>query len=172
MAGLPKKKEAGSIGPRNDTGGQNTLTFLLNPTEITRERIPQYAQTQAALGDYLADYGSLVPSPLEWVRNPPERIAFDLLLITGVKYSVTQRYPTGNLSTDIETELGKLDKMMLKSAQTRGPVDLIFKFGNRSDIVRITNKRVKEEEYSLDLHVIRATVHLELLTVKAGRYGR
>lgn len=165
---MPEGLRQGQLGPVSDPGNQNTILFVLNPTEITRERVPQYAQVQTSLADYTSIYPSTAPAPIEWVRNPPERISFDLLLVTGRDLraqGIIVPFP----SEDVEYELNRLDRMMAKDTRSRQPPDLMFRFGNRVDRVRITNKRVTEQLFSPSLKVTRATVHLEMLTIRVGK---
>ena len=55
------------------------LRFDLNPNSLRRTRHPQYADVNAALADWTGNYPTNAPSPLEWLRNPPEEISVECL---------------------------------------------------------------------------------------------
>jgi hypothetical protein len=134
------------------------LIFQYNPEKISRQRQPQYSEVGAAAADYWTKYNG--PSPLQWVRNPPEVISFELLFSeSGDK--------------DVEAAIEKVRKMMSPSGsnprgQVPGPPDLIFSYGNRSDRVRITSASFDEERHTPSLKVQQVRIKLDLKTVKAG----
>lgn len=147
---------SGELYPVNNRA--DGIVFQLNPETISRSRVPRYADAIAAAADYWQAYNG--PSPLQWVNNPPEAISFELLL-----------YAQGTAT--VEADLAKLRKMMSKASrnprgQSPEPPDLIFKYGNRSDTVKITHHQVTEERHTARLEVQQARVKLELKTVKVG----
>jgi hypothetical protein len=134
------------------------LVFQFNPDSIERRRMPQYAEVGAAAADYWQAYNG--PSPLQWVRNPPEQISFELLL-------------TETGTNDVEAQLAKLRNMLSKSSRSPqgsvpGPSDLVFMYGKRQDRVRIVGHDVKEERHTAELAVQQARVKLDLKTIRAG----
>lgn len=152
---MARQATKGRLGPADDRGLSDTVTFDLNPEKITRRRQPQYSEVGAALADYNGKYEG--PSPLQWVRNPPEVITFELLLNAD-----------GN--KDVESTLKKFEKMQSRTAKnpqgkSGEPPDLVFVYGKRSDRVRITAYDVTEERHTSDLRVQRAHVKLDLKTV-------
>lgn len=160
---------SGRLGYYNKNGEapdkNKDLNFVLNPSEITRERVPSYAMVQAALVDYAdANYPTDVPEPVEWIRNTPERISFDLLMVSPD----LQVGGGGNAESDIDADLLKLDKMMQRDKSGQPPL-LIFSYGKRADKVRIMNKRVREMMHTPGLKVKKALVHIELICIRPGR---
>ncbi len=163
----------GDKNPQQDQSGQSRniqgelypvddrasgVVFQLNPQSISRRRMPLYAEVGAAAADYWSSYNG--PSPLQWVRNPPEQISFELVFYA-------------NANEHVETPLKKLDRMMspvsnAPKGSVAGPPDLIFRYGSRSDRVRIMSKEVIEERHNTDLRVQQAHVKLDLKTVKMG----
>lgn len=148
---------AGQLYPKGNE--QAGVKFQLNPESISRRRAPQYAEIGAAAADYWSDYSG--PSPLQWVRNPPEMISFELLF-----------FATGD--DNVEHYLSALRKMMSKSptsprGQSPGPSDLIFSYGKRSDTVRIVSLGINEILHNSKLEVQQARVQVELKTVAIGR---
>ncbi len=148
-----KQGELYPVGNRSDG-----VIFSLNPEKISRRRQPQYAEVGAAAADYWSNYNG--PSPLQWVRNPPEMISFELLF-------------TASGNDDVEEPLAKLRKMLSKASSSPrgnvpGPSDLIFSYGRHSDRVRIVGHDVEEERHTPSLAVQQARVKLDLKTIKAG----
>lgn len=148
---------AGSLYPKGKTS-EDGLKFQLNPSQIQRRRMAQYTESGAAEADYWQDYEG--PSPLQWVRNPPEQISFELMM-----------YATGD--DNVESQLSKLRAMKSRSGNAPrgsvpGPPDLVFKYGPRADVVRIMTMTVTEELHNSKLEVQQARVQLELKTVSAG----
>jgi hypothetical protein len=94
------------------------LRFDLNPNSLRRTRHPQYADVNAALADWTGNYPTNAPSPLEWLRNPPEEISVECLFHRD--------------KGSVDDALEKLDKFMAKGRNGRPP-DLIFSWGKRYD---------------------------------------
>ncbi len=154
---MPREATKGRLGPADDRGLSDTVTFDLNPEKIIRRRMPQYSEVGAALADYTGNYKG--PSPIQWVRNPPENITLELLL-------------NANGDKDVEATLKKFEKMQSRTSKnpqgkSGEPPDLVFVYGRRSDRVRITSYEVTEERHTSDLRVQRAHVKLDLKTVVA-----
>lgn len=148
-----KQGEIYPVGNRPDG-----VVFQLNPEKIQRRRSPQYAEVGAAAADYWQKYDG--PSPLQWVRNPPEVISFELLF-----------FEIGD--KDVEAPMKKILKMMSASGsnprgQTPGPPDLVFCYGGRSGRVRITAADFEEERHTPSLKVQQFRVKLDLKTIKPG----
>jgi hypothetical protein len=127
------------------------FTFALNPSKLSRERAPTYADVPIAL----ANFGSFDqgPAPIEWVRNKPEDISIEFMLHAEGK---------GN----VDPQLQALDDLLEKDSRSGEPLDLVFRFGTRSDLVRITHKRVDERIWNDDLSVLQAMVQLTMRTIR------
>ena len=134
------------------------LVFQFNPEGIQRRRQPQYSIVGAAAADYWGDYSG--PSPLQWARNPPETMSFDLLFSE-----------TGD--RDVEASMKKIEKMMSPSGsnprgQVPGPPDLIFAYGGRSWRGRLTGADFNEERHTPALKVQQLRVKIDFTVVKVG----
>lgn len=128
------------------------LRFDLNPNSLRRTRHPQYADVNAALADWTGNYPTNAPSPLEWLRNPPEEISVECLFHRD--------------KGSVDDALEKLDKFMAKGRNGRPP-DLIFSWGKRYDRVFITNKEAEEKIWNDDGSVRQAQVRLTMRTIRA-----
>ncbi len=93
------------------------LKFALNPAEVRYSYSTQYAQSLASLTDYGGSYNG--PRPLEWVRNPPDQITFELVLYAD----------SPDKADAVEDDIKKLRGFMRKEARSGEPPDLIFRYG-------------------------------------------
>lgn len=144
----------GELYPRGNRS--EGIKFQFNPERRVIRRQPQYAEVGAAEADYWQDYKG--PSPLQWVRNPPLSVSFELLFIADG-------------DEDVEEPVNKIKKMMGSSGnnprgKTPGPPDLVYEFGQRAAVVRIMSAEFDEEMWTSDLRLQRVRVRLELKTVK------
>jgi len=165
VGGADSKRQDSSSQSRNiagelyPVGNKNDgILFQLNPESIQRRRTSDYAIVGAAAADYWSTYDG--PSPLQWIRNPPEVISFDLML-----------FATGQ--NHVEEPLAKIRKMMSRSSRNPrgkvpGPPDLIFKYGPRSDTVRIMSASFNEQRHTGKLEVQKCAIAIELKTVTIG----
>jgi hypothetical protein len=132
--------------------GGNDLIFDMNPSEMSRESTAQYANNLAGLTDYGDPYYT-GPDPAEWVRNPPEKISFELVFhVNGI-----------DKADNVENMLAKLRGFMRKSARTREPPDLLFKYGSINSRVRIASLRQVGTIYDAQLNLMQCRVRVELI---------
>jgi len=139
-----------------DGGAKDDFIFPMNPNEISREDMPQYVDINIAESDSSPKFGDDIPYFSQWVRNKPGDLHLGFRL-----------YARGD--NDVEKDLACLDRLMQKDGRLGHPPDLIYRYGKRADIVRITAKMVKEILHTADGRVQQADVKLTLKILRPVR---
>lgn len=145
------------------------LGFLFNPNQVTRSRAGVWAHSNVALVDHFTSGQGSVP--VQWVRNPPATISFELLLDISKKPGFGTNDPLQDAATlDVEDELGLLESFTLKSPRYGEPPELLFSLGGKKvERIRIMNLRRTDKLWNDKLNVIQATVQVDaIVTFSVG----
>ena len=150
------------LKPADSASSLDEFIFQLNPSQLERGTSARYAEVASALDDAPARRSG--PDPLEWTGNRPHTITLKFTLHYQTK---PPRNGQDRSNNDVEDELDLLDRYERKEARTGEPPRLIFRMGQRSDLVRIESKTVTEKIYTSDLRVQWADVSLSLKVLRS-----